>query len=83
MASCAYGDVIYVGPKTMPICHLNELLEWTEPQAPEGVDGSVADDEKHCYLIPKRIKRTVDVAETTDPLTLVCHDMKGGYIDDQ
>lgn len=82
MASCAYDDVIYVGPKTMPICHLNELLEWTEPQAPEGVDGSVADDEKHCYLIPKRIKRTVDVAETTDPLTLVCHDMKGGYIDD-
>lgn len=86
----ACGVVNYYGKVTRPLFDLNDLLTWTEPICPTSSDGDgatpcslVPDDKRYCYQIPKRRPRASQIVDTNRPLTLVCHDMKGGYLDDR
>jgi hypothetical protein len=65
-SSAALGLSVFL--KTMPIVSVDALLRWRPPE--------------HQWSIPSAPKISWKPLRNDQPITLVCHDMRGGYLND-
>ena len=69
---------ILCSTETKPIETISDLLKWSE-----NISVNNDDQTAQYYQIPKLVERDRSTLSDYEPLTLLCHDMKGGYLEDR